>query len=93
MARRIEIEFDLPDVAELGSTIHRIRNFGEELYREFARSGQAKIKLAEIGRAMNRFCITGVKARQVKRVSDLVQTMLERHHLGDIAKAHIVPSD
>ena len=52
MARRIIIDFDLPtERRDRNALIHRIGNFGEELYHACVDDGWASIPLEEIDRA------------------------------------------
>jgi hypothetical protein len=77
--RTLLIEF------EPGHT-HRIRNFGEALYSAFKEDDYALIALEEIDRATTQLHVRVRVNRQVRRISRLIQNLLERHHLVDIAQ-------
>jgi hypothetical protein len=87
MAWQIVIDFELPaDTFGRSGLIHRIRNFGEDLYRAFRDSRQAHVDLEDIDRATDRICVTTIKNRQVRTVAGRIRKLLERHHLDDVAR-------
>ena len=88
MARTLVISFRLPaDARTRGSEIHRIRNFGEDLYREFRDSRLAEVDLAEIDRATDKLAVRGIKNRKYHTVEEIVRKLLMRHHFD--ATAHV----
>jgi hypothetical protein len=86
MAWRIEIDFELPAGGrDRNGLVHRIRNFGEDLYRMFAKSGEARIDIGEVDRAADRLVVDSVKTRQLRTVSAEIEKMLEQHNLTSVA--------
>ena len=84
MARQIVINFILgPDRS---SDIHRIRNFGEDLYRHCRNDGWASISIADIDRATDRVCVSVRSARRVRRTAQMIEKLLVQHCLRDIAR-------
>jgi len=69
-----------PDEWTRGAEIHRIRDFGEDLYRKFRVSGLAEIDLAEVDRATERIVVTDIKKRSYHSVEQIVRKLLTPHH-------------
>ena len=65
--------------------IHRIRNFGEELYHALKEDGWGSITLQDIDRATTEMCVAVHVKRRVRRISNLILRMLEKHNLASIA--------
>jgi hypothetical protein len=87
MAWRLIIDFELPSGGPArGTTIHRVRNFGETLYGEIKSSGLAEVSLKEVDKSTDQLCVHAIKTRKVKTVAAMVKSLLERHHLDDIAR-------
>jgi hypothetical protein len=94
MAPDIVIDFEVPtESSARGDIIHRIRNFGEDLYRELKRSGLAEIDLAEVDRAIDQIRARTIKVRKVRTVSAFIARMLEQHNLAEIALLSQVKAD
>jgi hypothetical protein len=76
MSRSIEIVFaDKTD-------IHKVRNFGEELSRNVeTKAGWGHLPMAEVDRATTQLHIGNVHARNIKRVSAFIETLLKKHYL------------
>jgi hypothetical protein len=88
MARQIIIDFDSP------ADVHRVRNFGEDLYGACRDDGWASISLAEVDRATNQLRVTVRSARRVRRVAAMIEKLLERHHFTDTARlTHLNTTD
>lgn len=86
MAWRIEIDFALPaGVRDRNGLIHRIRNFGEDLHRMFAKSAEARIDIDEVDRATDRLLVGNVKTRKLRTVSAQIEKLLEQHTLTGLA--------
>jgi hypothetical protein len=86
MAPDIVIDFEVPtDSSARADIVHRIRNFGEDLYRELKRSGLAEIDLDEVDRAIDQIHARAIKVRKVRTVSAFIAKMLEQHNLAEIA--------
>jgi len=83
MAWRIVIDFTLGPTR--ASDIHRIRNFGEELYRCSGRDGWASISLADVDGATNQLSVSVRSSRRVRRVAQMIDKLLAQHLLKDIA--------
>jgi hypothetical protein len=86
--RRIVIEFHFPQdeqVASEQSLVSRVRNLGEDLFREFSRNGQAILSLHDVDRAIDRLSLTLSSNRHTGSVLRFVNKQLVRHHLADIA--------
>jgi hypothetical protein len=87
MARQITIEFEMPSgVQDRNRLVHRIRNFGEDLYRLFSRSGEAKIDLREIDRTADRILVGDIKTRKLRTVASAIEKMLEQQNLSGVAR-------
>jgi hypothetical protein len=86
MGFQIVIDFELPvDTLARWDIAHRIRNFGEDLYREFRGSTLAEFDLAEADKATDQLCVRTIKSRKVRTVAAIITKMLERHNLAEIA--------
>ena len=84
MARQIVINFILgPDRS---SDIHRVRNFGEDLYRHCRNDGWASISLADVDRATDQLKVSIRSARRVRRTAQMIEKLLVQHFLSDIAQ-------
>ena len=86
--RRIVIEFEFPQDERLvseQSLVSRVRNFGEDLFREFSRNGQAILSLHDVDRAINRLSLTLSSNRHTGSALRFINKQLERHNLADIA--------
>ena len=85
MARQITIALDSavhpgsPDAA----LVHRLRNFGEDLYREFSASGKAEVSLDEIDSATSELRIVVGATRHLGAVTAFIEKTLRQHHLDD----------
>jgi hypothetical protein len=87
MARHILIDFDLPAQArDRNILIHRVQNFGEELFHACKEDGWASVSLQEIDRATNQLCVTVRSTRRIRRISSMIDKLLDRHGLAAIAR-------
>jgi hypothetical protein len=68
-----------------GELIHRVRCFGEDLFREFSRGDKAVIDIHEVDRATNRLSVTLPSTRHFGVVSTFIDKTLKRHGLTDVA--------
>jgi hypothetical protein len=83
MARKIVINFKLgPDSS---SDIHRIRNFGEDLYRHCRNDGWASISIPDVDRATDQLNVSIRSARRVRRTAQMIEKLLAQHGLSNIA--------
>ena len=86
--RRIVIEFEFPQDEQLvsdQSLVSRVRNLGEDLFREFSRNGQAILSLDDVDRAIDRLSIALSSNRHTGSVLRFINKQLVRHNLADIA--------
>lgn len=79
MPRQIIIDFE-------PGHIHRMRNFGEALYRATREDGRASIGLEDVDRATTQLRVTVFPPRRLRRTLSMIEKLLERHHLADIAR-------
>jgi hypothetical protein len=81
MPYRVTIEFGdtTPDLT------HRVRNFGEALYREFERTSGAAISLDEVDRATNQLQVDVRATRHLGTALELVNKLLRQHMLDEVA--------
>jgi hypothetical protein len=87
MARQLLIDFDLPAlIKDRNDLIHRVRNFSEELFHACKEDGWASVSLQEIDRATNQLCVTVRSARRVRRISSMIDKLLDSHGLAAIAR-------
>jgi hypothetical protein len=84
MARDIVIDFTLG--ADQLSDISRIRDVGEELYRQCGDDHWASISLSEIDRATDQLRVLVRSARRLRRIEQMIKRLLERHRLDEIAR-------
>jgi hypothetical protein len=88
MPRKITIDFNVPNDPELVSDrqlIGRIRNFEEDLEREFDRTGQAIVNVGRINVTSPQLSVTLCSNRHTGSVLVFIEKQLLRHNLGDIA--------
>ena len=86
MWRRITIALDetiFPDGPD-DNLVHRLRNFGEDLYREFSTSGQADISLDEIDAATTELHVLVKAKRHLGSVTAFIAKTIQRHNLDDL---------
>jgi hypothetical protein len=83
MPRTIVIQFS--GVTDSG-LIHRVRNLGEDLYREFKSNGQAAVDIDEVDRATDTLRVTLAASRHLGAVLNFIKTALRQHHLDKIAE-------
>jgi hypothetical protein len=58
--------------------VHRVRNFGEDLYREYRDTRKARISLDEIDAAINRISFEVVSPLR-KTAAQFAKTLLKKH--------------
>ena len=84
MPQLIEIVFeDRPDDETL---VHRVRNFGEDLWRAFHAGDQANIDLNAVDAATTRLELTLAAPRHRDHVMEIIRTILGEHYLTQIAR-------
>ena len=86
MSLRITIAFiaDAQSKAPGSDLVHRFRNFGEDLYREFRLSGHAKISIDEIDSATDRIELFVKAKRHFGGVSAFIKKTLKQHNLQEL---------
>ncbi len=86
MSLRITIAFiaDAQSKAAGSDLVHRFRNFGEALYREFRLSGHAKISIDEIDSATDRIELFVNTKRHIGGVSAFIKKALKQHNLEEL---------
>jgi hypothetical protein len=88
MPRKIAIDFNVPDDPQLvddQQLISRIRNFEEDLEREFSRTGHAVVNVGRIDVTRPRLSIALCSNRHTGTVLIFIEKQLVRHNLGEIA--------
>ncbi len=83
MGTRITISFNGNDSPEAidDKLVHRLRNYGEELYREFSATGHAEISIEDVDSAINELRVFVKSKRHIGAVSAFVKKTLEQHNL------------
>ncbi len=69
-------------------SIHKFRNFGEELWREYRNEKRYDIDIDEIDHAIDRISIT-VKSSVIGRAQSTIQKLLKSHFLYADCKVEI----
>jgi hypothetical protein len=72
-----------------GSHIHRLRDFGEELFVKFRSGDQAVINLEEVDRATDRFVVHVAKRGSARRIARAIEVKMDRHFPDGIASIAI----
>ncbi|WP_256752321.1 hypothetical protein [Mesorhizobium sp. Mes31] len=83
MTHFLTIDFD-PEQAETDALIHRVRNFGEDVYRYLRTTGWGEIKMAEVDAAMTQLIIRDIKGSKLRRVRAWIVDEMNRHHLSGV---------
>ncbi|MBM4255085.1 MAG: hypothetical protein FJ147_04220 [Deltaproteobacteria bacterium] len=78
------LKITVPD-DQRDSFLHRFHNFGEEVYHEL--HDLCSISIDEIDHATNHFMIRKIKRKDLGRITQTVQHLLEKHYF--IARATI----
>jgi hypothetical protein len=80
MSRIIVIHF-AQDQDEQHSLVHRLRNFGEDVFRGLRDNGWGAVSLDEVDRATTHFAITDVKASKLRRLISWIEHEADRQRL------------
>jgi hypothetical protein len=75
MAWRVTITFPHAVGDEDISLVHRVRNFGETLFRHFREDHRGLIALKDVDRATNSLVIERVRNRDLRRIVKLLEQM------------------
>ena len=79
MSRLVSIVFrDAP-------SIHKVRNFAEELSLSIEREDLGLLPMDEADTAIDRVLVTTVHARKLRRAVELINKLLRKHYLQDSA--------
>jgi hypothetical protein len=85
-----EIIIDLDAQPDRHALVHRVRNFGEDLYRACREDGWAEISLAEVDRATNQLIVKVGSARRERRIAAMIQALLAKHFFtGKARVSHV----
>jgi hypothetical protein len=84
MSRQIIISF-IPG-PDRSFDVHRIRNFGEDIYRHCRNDGWASISTADVDRGTDELKVSIRSARRVRRTAQMIEKLLVQHRLNDIAR-------
>lgn len=84
MPRRIRIDFATDD-------IHRVRNFGEDLYRMSLTDRAISCSIDEIDRATTVIFATIRPARRARRTIAEIEKLLARHGFAGVASITVLP--
>ena len=85
-SRLVTISFDLANDAH-NTLISRIRNFGEDLYREFRKTGHAVVDIEAVDRAVDQLSLEVAASRHIGEVLAFIKKTLKHHGLAE--RAHI----
>ncbi|MFD2057636.1 hypothetical protein ACFSQT_32485 [Mesorhizobium calcicola] len=80
MSRSLVINFNI-DQAELYGLIHRVRNFGEDVYRFLRTNGWGEIDIGEVDAATTQLIMRDIKHSKLRRVTAWVEEEMRRQHL------------
>ena len=86
--RQIVIDFNVPDDPELVSERgleSRIRNFEEDLDREFWKNGQGVVNIGRLDLTRPRISVTLSSNRHTGSALRFIEKQLVRHNLAEIA--------
>ena len=80
----IEIDFEERPGDE--TIVHRVRNFGEDLWRKFHTGDQDKIDLNAVDAATTRLELTLAAPQHRDQVIRIISTILDQHYLAHLAR-------
>jgi hypothetical protein len=84
MPQLIEVVFEERPGDE--TLVHRVRNFGEDLWRAFHTGHQTNIDLNAVDAATTRLELTLVAPQHRDQVMGIIATILDEHNLADLAR-------
>jgi len=74
VSTRIQIKISEQSSDEV---IHKFRNFGEDIYRSL--HDICEINLKEIDSSTSNFTVSGIKSRDLGKVTDVIKKEIKRH--------------
>jgi hypothetical protein len=83
--RSVVIHFE-PGQDEQGRLVHRLRNFGEVVWRQVRNADWGSVSLDEVDRATTQFSITDVHAKKLRRLTTWIQQEADLQHLKIVMK-------
>jgi hypothetical protein len=75
MSWRLTITFPNMVTDKDGYLLHRVRNFGETLFRHFRDSNRGFIDLKQVDAATTRLIVTRIRSRDLRRTVKLIEQM------------------
>lgn len=77
MSWRVTITFPELATDEASDRLHRVRNFGETIFRYFRDNGRGFISLAQVDQATRILIVEGIRNRDLKRTLETLKQMAE----------------
>lgn len=77
----ILIKFSAGPGEEAGAMVHRLRNFGEDVFRQLRDTNWGDIDLDEVDRATSEFAVRGIKQAERQRLARWLQDEAARQQL------------
>ncbi|WP_439603208.1 hypothetical protein [Devosia sp.] len=81
MSGTILIKFSAGPGEEAGSLAHRLRNFGEDVFRHLRDTNWGEIDLDEVDLATSEFAVRGIKQAERQRLARWLQDEAARQQL------------
>jgi hypothetical protein len=78
--RTVVIHFH-PEQDERALLIHRLRNFGEEVWTQAREAEWGTVNLREVDRATTQFSVTDVHAKKLRRLTGWIQEKADLRNL------------
>lgn len=85
MARTLTIRFDIVQ-AEQFSLMHRVQNFGEDVFRELRVTQWGEIDIHEVDRAMDCLVVRRVANSKLRRLKAWIEKEMVRQHIEGIVE-------
>jgi hypothetical protein len=87
MARQIVLDFD-PDPHD--PAFSKVWHFGGELYGILRSDGWASVPIEEVDKATRQLKVTVHSKRRVRRVSSMIEHLLDKHYLRDRTRISVI---
>ncbi|MBL8591966.1 MAG: hypothetical protein JNK01_04725 [Devosia sp.] len=81
MSGTILIKFSAGPGEKAGSLVHRLRNFGEEVFHQLRDTNWGEIGLDEVDLATSEFAVRGIKQAERRRLARWLQDEAARQQL------------